>query len=115
MKEHEARLTGGRSSGGYRVKPGDRRVKIVEGQKAQHVRQLEADDPLIFFIHPADDGERRIGSGFVKPLKRREFDRLVFRHALRAGVTSDRLQQRRNQRDGQADFQRCAGNSKCFR
>ena len=86
----------------------------MKRQKAQHVRNLEADDLLIFFVHPADDGERRVGSGFVKSFKRGEFGRLIFRHALRAGVAGDGLQQRRDQRDRQADLQRCAREFQMF-
>ena len=98
----------------HRVQAGDRCVKIVERKKTQHVGNLEADDFLILFVHPTQYGERRVGFGVVKSLKRGEFDRLVLRHALRAGVAGDGLQQRRDERHRQADFQRSAGKIQMF-
>ena len=61
-------------------------------------------DFFIFFIHPANDGERRVGSRVVKPFKRGELGRLIFADVLRAVMAGDGLQQRSNQAHGQADL-----------
>ncbi len=80
-------------------------MKIIVREETQHPWHLNADNFFVFFVHVADDCERRVRRCFIKSFKRGELSRLIFSNALRAGVAGDRLQQRCNQRDRQADFQ----------
>ena len=57
------------------------RMNVVVRQKTQHSRHLDAHNFFVFFVHPAGQRQRRVGSRLVKPFKCGEFFRLVFRHA----------------------------------
>ena len=78
-------------------------------RKLNMPRPLQADDLFVFLVHITDERQRRVGSRFRKVLQTPRVWPVDFSPRFaRAAVAADQLQQRSDQRDGQADPQRCA-------